>query len=85
MTVYEVLCICALNILSLVIGVAIGQKVVRQEKLELNPVKAVKKTIEEHKEQKEKEAADEYYEALMHNIDNYNGDSIGQVEIPRRK
>lgn len=85
MTIYEVLCLCAFNVLSFAIGARIGQKIVRQEKIELSPVKAVKNSIEEHKEMKEKEAADEYYEALMHNIDNYNGDSIGQVEIPRRK
>lgn len=77
--------ICLDSIICFIIGAVIGQKVSRQEKIELNPIKAVNKAIEEHKEQKEKEAADEYYEALMHNIDNYNGDSIGQVEIPRRK
>ena len=77
--------ICLDSIICFLIGAKVGQKVVRQETIELNPIKAVKKEIEEHKEQKEKEAADEYYEALMHNIDNYTGDSIGQVEIPRRK
>lgn len=73
------------NALMLVIGAKIGQKVVRQESITLSPVKVVKNAISEHKEQKAKEAEDDYYEALMHNIDNYTGDSIGQVEIPRRK
>lgn len=84
MTVYEVLCLCALNVLSLVIGVAIGQKVVRQEKIEINPVKAVKNTITEHKETKKKEEEDKYMEALMHNIDNYDGTGAMQRDLPRK-
>lgn len=85
MTTIEVLCLCAFNLLSFVLGAKLGQKVVRQEKIEINPVKAVKNTITEHKETKKKEAEDEYYEALLKNIDNYTGDSIGQVDIPKRK
>lgn len=72
------------NALMFVLGAKVGQKVVRQEPIELNPIKAVNKAIEEHKEIKAKEE-DEYYKALYQNIDNYTGDSIGQVDIPRRK
>ena len=75
--------ILLINLASFVIGARIGQKVVRQEPIETNPIKVVKKAKEEHKEALIKEAEDEYYQALMHNIDNYNGDSIGQVDIPK--
>lgn len=85
MTVESFIVIYLMNLLSFVLGAKIGQKVVRQESITLSPVKAVKNVISEHKEQKAKEAEDDYYETLMHNIDNYTGDSIGQVEIPKRK
>lgn len=85
MGIVEVLCLCAFNVLSFVIGARIGQKIVKQEPIEVNPVKAVNKAVEEHKENKEKEAEDEYYKAIYHNIDNYTGDGLGQVDIPRRK
>lgn len=73
------------SIICFIIGAKVGQKVVRQEPIELNPIKAVNKAITEHKEIKAKEEEDEYYKALYSNIDNYTGDSIGQVDIPRRK
>lgn len=85
MNTIEVLLICGFNIIAFVVGARVGQKVVKQEKIELNPIKAVKDTVTEHKETKIKEAEDEYYKAIMHNIDNYTGDSIGQIDIPRRK
>lgn len=85
MTVTEVLCLCTFNLLSFALGAKIGQKVVRQETISLSPVKAVKKAITEHKETVAKEEEDEYFEAIRKNIDNYTGDSIGQVDIPRRK
>lgn len=85
MGIVEVLCICILNVLSFVIGAKIGQKIVRQETIEVNPVQAVNRAIEVHKEKKDKEAEDEYYKAIYQNIDNYTGDSIGQVDIPYRK
>lgn len=85
MGIVEVLCICALNVLSFVIGARVGQKATRQETIEINPVKAVTGAIEAHKENAIKEAEDEYYKTIYQNIDNYSGDSIGQVDIPRRK
>lgn len=75
----------ASNIICFIIGAKIGQMVVRQETINLNPVKAVENAIAEHKEALIKEAEDEYLKAIYQNIDNYTGDSIGQVDIPRRK
>lgn len=85
MSIVEVLLLCLFNLLSFVIGARIGQKVVKQEKIELNPVKAVNETITEHKVQKEKEEEDEYYNAILHNIDTFDGTGIGQVKVPIKK
>lgn len=85
MELIEIVCLIALNTLSLVIGVVLGQMLSKQEKIEISPVKVVKKAITEHKEMKEKEAEDEYYKTIFQNIDNYTGDSIGQVDVPKRK
>lgn len=68
-----------------VIGAKVGQKVVRQETINLNPIKAVNNAITEHKDSKEKQAEDEYYKTIYQNIDNYTGDSIGQLDVPKRK
>lgn len=84
-TVLLIIVIGVINAYCFILGAKVGQKVVRQETIETNPIKAIKGAIEEHKEAQIKEAEDDYYKALMHNIDNYNGDSIGQVEIPKRK
>lgn len=77
--------ICLNSVICFIIGAKVGQKVVRQEPIEINPIKAVNKAIEEHKEALIKDAEEEYFKAIYSNIDNYTGDSIGQVDIPRRK
>lgn len=89
MDVIGLLCLLAFNTVSLVIGViigaSIGQKVVRQEKIEmpnLNPIKAVNKAITEHKESKEKQAEDEYYKTILHNAEVYDGTATGQKKVP---
>ncbi len=84
-TVLIIASIGIMNILCFFIGARVGQKVVRQEKIELNPIKAVNKAKEERKEKKEKELEDEYMKTVMYNIDNYNGTSLGQKDIPSRK
>ena len=81
----ETIIICLSNLLCFIVGAKVGQKAVRQEKIDLNPVKAVNDAVRVHKENKVKEAEDEYYKAIYQNIDNYTGDSIGQIDIPKRK
>ena len=76
--------ISGLNIVCFFIGAKVGQKVVKGEEVQLpNPIKAVHETVETYKEDKEAIKEREYYEAIAHNIDIYNGTSIGQMEIPR--
>ena len=79
-----ILFVSGLNIVCFFIGAKVGQKVVRGEEVEIpNPVKAVKESVEAYKEDKEAIKEREYYEAIVHNIDVYDGTSIGQMEIPR--
>lgn len=87
-TVLLVLAIGFICIFSFITGVKVGQKVLRGETVEtpnLNPIKAVKEAKAEHKAQKEREAEDEFYATLMHNIDAYDGTNTGQKRIPIRK
>lgn len=87
-TILLVIAVAVMCIVSFITGAKVGQKVVKGEPVEmpnLNPVKAINNAIEEHKEKKEKEAEDQYYEAILHNIDVYDGTSAGQKQIPIRK
>lgn len=84
METMELLCLLAFNTLSLVIGTKIGQKIAKQEKIEINPIKAVNKAITEHKDNKEKQAEDEYMKTLMYNIDHYDGTGAMQKTLPRK-
>lgn len=72
-----VCCLCFLC------GAIVGQKTINGEKVTIpNPVKNIK----EHKEMKE--SIEEYnkemetYNTILENIDNYDGTSRGQKEIP---
>lgn len=67
------------NILCFVIGAMVGQKVARNEVISLDPIKAVK----EHKTRAEAHKAQERMEVIMENMENYDGSSIGQRDVPR--
>lgn len=77
-----VISIGLMNILCFFVGARIVQKIVKQEKIEINPVKVINKAIEERKEIKAKETEDEYYKTIMHNLDVYDGTDTGQLKIP---
>lgn len=70
------------NIACFLIGAKVGQKVVKGEEVKLptvNPMEAYR----EHQERKEAERVQEKVEAIMRNIDNYDGTAHGQEEVPR--
>ena len=80
--------ICLNSIICFITGAKVGQKVVKGEPVEmpnLNLIKAANNAITEHKENKQKQKEDEYYKAILQNIDNYDGTGVGQVKIPIRK
>lgn len=82
----EVLLLCVMclsNILCFMIGAKVGQTVTKGEKVELpnlDPMKAARERQERRKAEKEQEWTD----AVMQNIDNYNGTAEGQKDIPGR-
>lgn len=68
-------------LLSYTLGLKNGQRLAKKEDITLpkfNPVKEVKKEIEDHELKKKQEAL----EVMMSNIDNYDGTSAGQKDIP---
>ena len=72
----------ASNILCVIIGAKIGQKVAKGEEIKLptvNPMQAFK----EHQERREAEKEQDKMETIMRNIEAYNGTSDGQKDLPR--
>jgi hypothetical protein len=60
----------------------IGQKVSRGETLELpklDPMKAIR----EHNDRKVAQAEQDRYEAILRNIENYDGTGAHQEDVPR--
>lgn len=65
------------------VGAKVGQTVYKGETVELpevNPVKAVK----EHRARQEAEMAQGRLETIMQNIENYDGTSHKQEDVPKR-
>lgn len=73
--------LAASNIVCFCIGARVGQKVDKGEEVlpTINPEKA----IQERRERREQEFQKNRYDAIMRNIDNYDGTSAGQEDIPR--
>lgn len=79
----EVLCLCALNMFSFVLGAKIGQKVVNKEEINVLPNPA--EVIREHQAKVELSREEERNKIIMENIDAYDGTGIGQKDIPKAK
>ena len=74
---------CLSNILCFMIGAKVGQAVSKGERVELpkiDPMKAAR----ERQERREAEKAQEWTDAVMQNIDSYNGTAEGQRDVPGR-
>ena len=70
------------NIVCFITGARVGQKVQKGEEVKLPTVNP----MEIYREQKAKEEAtfkQSQYETIMRNIDNYDGTSYGQEDVPR--
>lgn len=72
----------ALCVACFFVGAMIGQKVSRGETLELPKIDPLK-AIREHQDRKEAERERERYEAIVRNIDAYDGTGAHQEDIPR--
>ncbi len=70
------------NVLCFLVGARTAQRIENKEPIELpnlNPVTAFR----EHQGRKVAEAEQRKLDTIMENIDNYNGTSAGQKDIPR--
>lgn len=82
MDILTILVTGTLCIVCFFVGAKVGQKVVNGEPIELptlNPMDAIR----DREEKKEAKKEQEKIEAIMRNIERYNGSSIGQEDIPR--
>lgn len=82
MEILTILAVGALNIACFFIGSKLGQTVARGEKIEtpsVNPMKAIR----ENRERKEERAKKDRIDTIMRNIENYDGTSSGQEDVPR--
>lgn len=73
--------ISALNIVCFFVGAKVGQKVVKGETLEtpnINPMKAYREKQSKKAAQEEQDKID----AIMRNIERYDGSTRGQEDIP---
>ena len=69
------------NIACFLIGARVGQKVIKGEeiKVTVNPMEAIK----EREARKEAEYERDKFDTILRNIDNYDGTSWGQEDVPR--
>ena len=72
-------------IVAFTLGIVLGQKLNKGEEIKVNPVEIVQEKVEEYKEKKENKINQEELETMLKNIDNYDGSSIGQLEIRGNK
>lgn len=86
----EIMIISALSIVliffAFITGLHYGSKVKDNKSIDMptiNPVKIVKQTINESKEESKREKEELIEETNLYNIDNYNGTDLGQKDIPR--
>lgn len=77
----ETITIGILCIFSFTIGAIIGQKTIKGEDIKI--VKSPVRIIEEIKDTQEQRKEIEKNRIIAENIDNYDGTSIGQKDVPR--
>lgn len=72
----------ALCVACFFVGAKVGQKASKGEPIELPKVDPLQ-PIRERQERKQAQAEQEKYDAIMRNIENYDGTSRGQEDVPR--
>lgn len=81
-TLLIILMVGTLCIACFLVGAKVGQKVTKGEPIELpnvNPIKAVREREDRKKAQAEQDKVD----AILKNIENYDGHGHNQVDVPR--
>lgn len=83
MTFLELIIVMIVNLLSFTIGAIIGQKVVKKEPIEINPIKALQQEVAIKESNRLIEEEKRKFDVEMANIDAYDGTSVGQQDLPR--
>ena len=73
----------AYGVVCFLVGASIRQKVDKGEPVELPKVNPMEK-IKERRERKEVEKQQEWKEAVLRNIEAYDGTAMGQKDVPGR-
>lgn len=74
----------AMNIICFFIGARTGQKVVKNEPIEVKtPVEIIKEKIEDRAVKREQQREQDIIDTIQHNIDIYDGTALGQKDMPR--
>ena len=79
----QILIVGILNILCFLIGAKVGQKVDKGENINLPQINPIS-IAQELRNKKKTEEMQEQIEAIMHNVEIYDGTSSGQRDVPRR-
>lgn len=72
------------ELLAFLLGIRVAQKVSKNEEVKLpnmNPVKAYRNMQREYHEEQQMQKEKEELSKVMQNIDNYDGTSLGQIDI----
>lgn len=82
MEILIVLVTGALCVACFFVGAKVGQAASKGETIELPKVDPMK-PIRDHQNQKQAKAEQERQEAILRNIENYDGTAAGQKDVPR--
>lgn len=82
MDILLVLITGALCVACFFIGAKVGQAASKGEPIELPKVDPLK-PIKEHQDRKQAKAEQDRYDAILRNIENYDGTEAGQKDVPR--
>ncbi len=71
-----------LNVMCFIIGAKVGQKINRDETIEIpNPIELIKEKHDKREADKEAEKVQNKIETIMSNIDSYDGTGYGQKDV----
>lgn len=82
MDILTILVVGTLNVVCFLIGAKVGQKVIKGESIDIPSINPME-VIRDREGKKEAKKEQQKIEAIMRNIERYNGSSLGQEDIPR--
>lgn len=81
-TLALILAIGTLNVVCFFIGANVGSKVAKGEKIETPSINPMEK-IRAMQDKKEAQREQDRYDTILQNVENYNGTSMGQRDVPK--